>query len=147
MTRAKGESWPPSGFGPCLRREREKAGMSREQLAAMAGCAFSTVAKLEGGHQEPAWPLALALARALGVTVLAFVPEGTPVSVEKVPTSSAPFSGQPSEEKRPRGRPRKAPGVAQDATEAEPAPQPAPAPPASQAKAEAGQKKRKRKGG
>ena len=32
-----------------------------------------TVSKLERGAQEPAWPLVLALARALGVEVTAFV--------------------------------------------------------------------------
>lgn len=76
--------------------------MSREQLAATAGCAFSTVAKLEGGHQEPAWPLVLALAKALGVTPNDFVPEEGPAP------SPAP---QPAPEAAPapkkRGRPPK----------------------------------------
>jgi hypothetical protein len=51
-----------------------------------------TVAKLERGVQEPAWPLVLALAKALGVTCEAFNGEAA---------SEAP-------EPRSPGRPRKA---------------------------------------
>jgi transcriptional regulator with XRE-family HTH domain len=59
--------WPPSGFGGRLKRLREAAGLTQEQMAERAGCNQFTVAKLEGGKQEPAWPLVLQLADALGV--------------------------------------------------------------------------------
>jgi transcriptional regulator with XRE-family HTH domain len=74
MTRQGG--WPASGFGQRLRVLREGAGLTQQQLADRAGCHMMTLSKLELGSQEPAWPLVLALARALGVTCLAFVPEG-----------------------------------------------------------------------
>jgi transcriptional regulator with XRE-family HTH domain len=87
--------WPPSGFGGRLKTLREAAGLTQQQIAERAGCNQFTVAKLEAGRQEPAWPLVRALARALGVTCAAFdVPDGEPV---------------PEPERRPRGRPRKAP--------------------------------------
>jgi transcriptional regulator with XRE-family HTH domain len=84
--------WPPTGFGGRLRALRERAGLTQRELADKAGCNPFTVAKLEGGFQEPAWPLVLALARALGVSCAAFdgeAPGGPPKA-------------------RPRGRPRKA---------------------------------------
>jgi putative transcriptional regulator len=84
--------WPPTGFGGRLRALREQAGLTQRELADRAGCNQFTVAKLEGGFQEPAWPLVLALARALGVTCEAFNGKAAPVQAEA----------------RPRGRPRKA---------------------------------------
>jgi transcriptional regulator with XRE-family HTH domain len=71
MTKQGG--WPPTGFGIRLRALREEKGMSQRELAELAGCNQFTVAKLERGLQEPAWPLVLALAKALGVTCLAFL--------------------------------------------------------------------------
>ncbi len=65
--------WPPTGFGSRLRVLREAAGLSQRELAERAGCNQFTVAKLERGLQEPAWPLVLALGEALGVTCLQFV--------------------------------------------------------------------------
>src|SRR5262245_23846559 len=89
--------WPPTGFGSRLRGLREQAGLSQRELADKAGCNQFTVAKLERGAQEPAWPLVLALARALGTGCEAFDGEA-PVSPPEV---------------RPRGRPPKAtPGTA-----------------------------------
>jgi transcriptional regulator with XRE-family HTH domain len=108
MTKQGG--WPRSGFGDRLRALRESRGLTQPQLAERAGCNRFTVAKLERGAQEPAWPLVLALAGALGVEVGAFVVA----------------NGQPApQEMRPRGRPRKAPGAAQEtpaASKATPAP-------------------------
>jgi transcriptional regulator with XRE-family HTH domain len=46
--------------------------MSQRELAGAAGCNANTIAKLERGEQEPAWPLVLALAKALGVDCTAF---------------------------------------------------------------------------
>ncbi len=82
--------WPSTGFGLALKREREAAGVTREQLAQTAGCALQTVVKVENGYQEPAWPLVLAFADALKVSVEVF---------RRVPDVV---------KKRPVGRPRKA---------------------------------------
>ncbi len=93
MTRQGG--WPASGFGQKLREVRQAQGLSQEALAERAGCHTMTVAKLEQGVQEPAWPLVLALARALGVSTSEF----------EVP----PGAEQVREQPRQRGRPRKQP--------------------------------------
>jgi transcriptional regulator with XRE-family HTH domain len=75
MTKQGG--WPSTGFGPRLRELRSQAGVTQKELAERAGCNVFTVAKLERGAQEPAWPLVLALAQALGVNCLAFTEEQT----------------------------------------------------------------------
>jgi hypothetical protein len=75
------------GSGP---RARARGADHRE--LPRAGCNQFTAAKLEGGFQEPAWPLVLALAKALGVTCEAFNGKAAPTQAEA----------------RPRGRPRKA---------------------------------------
>ena len=80
---------------------REAKGLSQAQLAEEAGVNVFTISKTERGLQEPAWPLVLALAGALGVEVGAFVVNGTPA-----PQGT-----------RPRGRPRKAPATTQDSAE------------------------------
>jgi transcriptional regulator with XRE-family HTH domain len=99
--------WPPTGFGGRLRVLREKAGLSQRELAEKAGCNQFTVAKLERGAQEPAWPLVLALAKALGVTCEAFNGEAGGEPQESRSPGRPPKAGEP-EPKRPRGRPRKA---------------------------------------
>ena len=97
MPKAKRDGWPASGFGERLRVLREAKGLSQAQLADDAGVNVFTISKTERGLQEPAWPLVLALAGALGVEVGAFV-----------------VNGAAPQEARPRGRPRKAAAVAQD---------------------------------
>src|SRR5262245_25951168 len=97
MPKAKRDGWSASGFGERLRVLREARGMSQAQLADDAGVNVFTISKTERGLQEPAWPLVLALAAALGVEVGAFVANG-----------AAP------QEARPRGRPRKAAGGSQN---------------------------------
>ena len=69
------------------------------RLADDAGVNVFATSKTERGLQEPAWPLVLALAGALGVEVGAFV-----------------VNGAAPQEARPRGRPRKAATVAQETT-------------------------------
>jgi transcriptional regulator with XRE-family HTH domain len=64
--------WEPTGFGANLRKVREEKGLSQRELAVTAECNANTIAKLERGEQEPAWPLVLALAKALGVDCTAF---------------------------------------------------------------------------
>src|SRR5437764_9986281 len=91
MTKQGG--WASTGFARKLRAAREAAGLTQAQLAEKAGCHPMTLAKLEAGRNEPAWPLVRALARALGVTCQAFETDTTdPV---------------PADEPRPRGRPKK----------------------------------------
>jgi len=46
--------------------------MSQKTLAEAVGIHSNTVAKLERGEQEPAWPLVLAFAKALSVDCSAF---------------------------------------------------------------------------
>jgi transcriptional regulator with XRE-family HTH domain len=92
MTKRGG--WPESGFGQRLKTVREEKGLSQAQLAERAGCHFFTISKLERGEQEPAWPLVIALAAALGVDCTAFVDPGLQPTVE--------------DPARPRGRPKKA---------------------------------------
>ena len=85
--------WAPSGFWAVLKALREAQGLSQGQLARKAGCHLATVARLEQGTQEPAWPLVLLLAKGLGVTPDAFLVEDP----------------EPPPPIRRRGRPRKAP--------------------------------------
>lgn len=70
MTRQGG--WEPTGFGSRLRELRQSRGWSQAELAERAACSTNTIARLERGEHEPAWPLVLALARALNVKVTAF---------------------------------------------------------------------------
>jgi transcriptional regulator with XRE-family HTH domain len=100
MTKQGG--WPPSGFSARLKAEREKAGLTQKQLAEKAGCNVFTVAKLERGSQEPAWPLVLALAKALGVDCTAFG-DGPAVQLPPTPAKGPPPAPEPSGVK-PRGR-------------------------------------------
>jgi transcriptional regulator with XRE-family HTH domain len=65
-------------FGDRLKAIREAAAMSQEALARAAGVSTSAVAKLEQKRVEPTWSTLLALAKALGVGVEAFVAEPPP---------------------------------------------------------------------
>jgi DNA-binding XRE family transcriptional regulator len=82
--------WPPSGFGRRLRHLREQSSLSQRELADKTGCHWMTIAKLEREVQEPAWPLVLALARALGVECQAFVNAGT-----QMPAAGKRLRGRP----------------------------------------------------
>ena len=55
---------------------REAKGWAQAQLADEASVNDFTISKTERGLQEPAWPIVLALAGALGVEVGAFVVNG-----------------------------------------------------------------------
>jgi transcriptional regulator with XRE-family HTH domain len=110
MTRQGG--WPPTGFGGRLKRLREERALTQQDLAERSGCHAMTITKLERGVQEPAWPLVLALAKALGVTCEAFNgvaaeqrPPGQPSAREVRDASKS--EGAPTTK---RGRPRKGPG-------------------------------------
>jgi transcriptional regulator with XRE-family HTH domain len=111
MTRRGG--WPQTGFGERLRELREGAGLTQQQLGDRAGCHTMTIAKLEAATQEPAWPLVLALAQALGVGPNAFLqePSSSPEPRRGRPRKVLPHEGGDEEKpqaRRPRGRPPKA---------------------------------------
>jgi transcriptional regulator with XRE-family HTH domain len=96
-------------FGPRLRELRESAGLTQSQLAERAGLHPQGVVKLERGEREPAWATFVALSRALGVELQAFLEEPATVPEPKrgrPPKAAAEPPAEP-EPKRPRGRPRK----------------------------------------
>ena len=64
--------------------------MSQRELAEAAGCNANTIAKLERGEQEPAWPLVLALSKALGVDCTAFNATAEPAPPAEEPKPAAP---------------------------------------------------------
>jgi DNA-binding XRE family transcriptional regulator len=71
-----------------LKALRESAGLSQQGLADRAGCNKFTVTKLEAAKQEPAWPLVLAICRALGVTCQALADCGA-CRAEEAPWTTA----------------------------------------------------------
>jgi transcriptional regulator with XRE-family HTH domain len=92
-----------SGFAVRLRVLRERQGLYQGQLAERAGTTQSTVAKLEAGTQEPAWPLVIALAEALGATPNDFLPlpgEQAPLPLKRgrPPKQAAPPAPPPAED-------------------------------------------------
>jgi len=86
MTKQGG--WPPSGFGQRLKELREARVLTAQQLADQAGCHQMTISKMERGVQEPAWPLVIALGKALGVEIGAFVVD-KPAQAEEMPKKPA----------------------------------------------------------
>ena len=58
----------PGGSGARLRLARQARGFSQRQLAGMAGVSRQAVSAVEAGHSDPSLRVALALARALGMT-------------------------------------------------------------------------------
>ena len=73
MSKAGGRDAVP-GFGAAVRKERERQGMTLEDLAALCGSGFSALSKVERGGRAPSLRLALAIADALGVPVTDLVP-------------------------------------------------------------------------
>jgi transcriptional regulator with XRE-family HTH domain len=92
--------------GRRIRELREKAGRSREQLAAAVGVSVRAVVQWELGEREPGWFNILALGEALGVDCRAFAeaPSGPaePRGRGRPPRAA---EAEPAP-KRPRGRPR-----------------------------------------
>ena len=66
------------GNGAGLRLARQARGYSQQQLAGMAGIARQTVSLVESGLSDPSLRVALALARALGMTVEDLFGPGVP---------------------------------------------------------------------
>ena len=66
--------------GTALRLARQARGFSQQQLARMAGVSRQAVSAVESGLSDPSLRVALALARALGLTVEELFGPGGPVS-------------------------------------------------------------------
>jgi molybdate-binding protein/DNA-binding XRE family transcriptional regulator len=78
----------PAGQGARLRLARQARGFSQQQLARMAGVSRQAVSAVEAGHSDPSLRVALALARALGVTAEElFGPGNTPPPVSARPVA------------------------------------------------------------
>ena len=77
-----GDGAQPAGPGLRLRLARQARGFSQQQLAGMAGVTRQAVSAVESGHSDPSLRVALALARALGMTVEdLFGPGAAPATV------------------------------------------------------------------
>ena len=59
----------PAATGAGLRLARQARGLSQQHLAGMAGVSRQAVSAVESGHSDPSLRVALALSRALGMTV------------------------------------------------------------------------------
>jgi molybdate-binding protein/transcriptional regulator with XRE-family HTH domain len=68
------------GNGAVLRLARQARGFSQQQLAGMAGVSRQAVSAVESGLSDPSLRVALALARALGMTVEELFGPGGPAS-------------------------------------------------------------------
>jgi transcriptional regulator with XRE-family HTH domain len=71
---------PSTGFAGRLKALRSDAGLTQARLAELAGLHPLAIAKLERGEREPTWATVLAIAKALNVSVSAFVAEGEAAS-------------------------------------------------------------------
>lgn len=108
---------PATGFGAGLRVIRNEKNVTQAVLAVRAGVTPSTVYRLEAEGIEPALPVALALARVLGVGLDDVVRAGEAAArgpqVEAAPArrgrppKAKPAEPEPAQPKRPRGRPKK----------------------------------------
>lgn len=70
--------------GPRLRMARQARGFSQQQLAGMAGVSRQAVSAVEAGLSDPSLRVALALSRALGITVEELFGPATPEPVVAV---------------------------------------------------------------
>lgn len=78
-TRGGAAGGAASGGGTRLRLARQARGFSQQQLAGMAGVSRQAVSAVESGLSDPSLRVALALARALGLTVEELFGPGSPV--------------------------------------------------------------------
>lgn len=58
-----------SSFGIALRSKREKAGLTQDELARLAGVSQKHVSSLERGKNQPSWGMMETLAVALKLSV------------------------------------------------------------------------------
>lgn len=68
----------PATSGAGLRLARQARGLSQQQLAGMAGVSRQAVSAVESGHSDPSLRVALALSRALGMTIEELFGPGEP---------------------------------------------------------------------
>jgi putative molybdopterin biosynthesis protein len=87
-TRGGAAGGAASGGGTRLRLARQARGFSQQQLAGMAGVSRQAVSAVESGLSDPSLRVALALGRALGLTVEELFGPGSPVS----PVSARPVA-------------------------------------------------------
>ena len=59
-------------FGQKLKAERERAGLTQQQLADAVGIYRESIARIEAGTRGPAWKMVQDLARVLGVSTEVF---------------------------------------------------------------------------
>jgi putative molybdopterin biosynthesis protein len=83
----------PGSTGANLRLARQARGFSQQQLASMAGVSRQAVSAVESGHSDPSLRVALAIARALGLSVEELFGPGEP-SPPVLATSVAPLHGK-----------------------------------------------------
>ncbi|MGH3287156.1 MAG: helix-turn-helix transcriptional regulator, partial [Streptosporangiaceae bacterium] len=69
---------PSWAAGTRLRLARQARGLSQQQLAGMAAVTRQAVSAVESGHSDPSLRVALALGRALGMTVEELFGPGDP---------------------------------------------------------------------
>jgi transcriptional regulator with XRE-family HTH domain len=81
-------------FSEVLTNQRNSKGISQRQLAELSNVHIATIRNYEQGLREPTFANVCRIARALGVSVLEFVPP------DDSPAPEPPV-------KRPRGRPKK----------------------------------------
>lgn len=81
--------------GAQLRLARQARGLSQQQLAGVAGVTRQAVSAVESGHSDPSLRVALALARALGMTVEELFGPGDPAD-PVLARPVAPASGEGS---------------------------------------------------
>jgi transcriptional regulator with XRE-family HTH domain len=96
-------------FAACLRRLRDDAKMTQHELADRSGVHRQSIARLELGSMAPSWHMVMLLARALNVSVTAFVdPEIIPpvVEVKRGPGRPRLYTEQ-GETPAPKAKPRK----------------------------------------
>lgn len=68
----------PGVVGTALRLARQARGLSQQQLAGMAGVTRQALSAVESGHSDPSLRVALAVSRALGMTVEELFGPGEP---------------------------------------------------------------------
>ncbi len=56
-------------FGMRLREQRTKCDLTIRELGEKAGISFQAVSRMENGHYDPSWGVAIRLADALGVSL------------------------------------------------------------------------------
>jgi transcriptional regulator with XRE-family HTH domain len=74
-------------FNELLKKQREAAGFTQEQLARSAGLSLSAISKLEQMDMDPSWSTVQRIAKALGVSPLVFADDELRI---ETPTPSSP---------------------------------------------------------